>query len=118
QAPGFTLNRKNTKAREIRNLRKALKKYDLLIIGIYGPSLRPSNNLGYGKEETAFLNELVKSGKAVVLFFDNAYALPQFEELQNARALVVGYQQITPVQQAVAKVVFGQLKPKGILPVT
>ena len=118
QAPAFTLERKNTKARELRNLRKALKKFDLLLIGVYGPNLRPSNNLGYGKPETEFLNELVRSGKAVVLFFDNAYALHQFEELENARALVVGYQQITPVQKAVAKVVFGQLKPRGTLPVT
>ena len=78
----------------------------------------PSNNLGYGKPETDFLNELARSGKAIVCFFDNAYALRQFSELKNARALLVGYQQIEPVQRAVAKVVFGQLRPRGILPVT
>jgi hypothetical protein len=31
---------------------------------------------------------------------------------------VVGYQQLTAVQEATAKVVFGQLKPKGHLPVS
>ncbi len=117
QADMYTLQ-KNGKAAPLKKLKKQLKKYDLIIVGIYGPSLRPSNNLGYGKAETAYLNELARSGKAIICFFDNAYALRQFEGFKDARALVVGYQQITPVQEAVAKIVFGQLKPRGRLPVT
>ncbi|HSI91143.1 MAG TPA: hypothetical protein VK927_08500, partial [Adhaeribacter sp.] len=34
------------------------------------------------------------------------------------RGLVLGYQQLDAVQAATAKVVFGQLKPRGMLPVT
>jgi beta-N-acetylhexosaminidase len=118
QAPAFTIARKKTKARDIAKLRKALKKFNLVIVSIHGPDIRPSNKLGYGKAETALINDLVKSGKAIVCFFDNAYAMNQFEDLQDARALVVGYQQLTAVQEATAKVVFGQLKPKGHLPVS
>ena len=118
QAPAFTIERKNTKARELRKLKKSLQQFDLLLVSVHGGGKMPSNNLGYGKPETDFLNELARSGKAIVCFFDNAYALRQFSELKNARALLVGYQQIEPVQRAVAKVVFGQLRPRGILPVT
>jgi beta-glucosidase-like glycosyl hydrolase len=118
QAPAFTMNRRNNKIREFKFLRRQLKKYNLVIVSIYGPSIRPSNNLGYGKAEMQLINELATSGKAIFLFFDNAYALNQFPSLNDARALVVGYQQIIPVQQAMAKVVFGQLKPHGKLPVT
>ncbi|KAA9340657.1 glycoside hydrolase family 3 protein [Adhaeribacter soli] len=118
QAPAYTLARSKNKARELQKLRKNLKKYKLVIISIHGRGNQPSNNLGYGKAETALINELVKSGKAIVCFFDNAYALSQFEELQHARALLVGYQQLPAVQEATAKIVFGQLQPRGRLPVT
>lgn len=118
QAPAFTLARTKNKARDLNRLRKALKKYNLIVISIHGRGLQPSNNLGYGKPETALINELVKSGKGIVCFFDNAYALNQFEEMKNARALLVGYQQLPAVQTAAAKVVFGQLHPRGRLPVT
>lgn len=117
QADMYT-SQKNGKLAALNKLKKKLKKYDLLLVGIYGPNLRPSNNLNYGKAETAYLNELARSGKAIILFFDNPYALRQFEDFKDARALVVGYQQITPVQEAVSKVVFGQLKPRGRLPVS
>ncbi|HSI90494.1 MAG TPA: glycoside hydrolase family 3 N-terminal domain-containing protein, partial [Adhaeribacter sp.] len=89
QAPAFTAARKG-KAANLRRIRTALRKYDLVIISIHGPSIRPSNNLGYGKPETDLINELSASGKAIVCFFDNAYALSQFEELKNARGLVLG----------------------------
>src|SRR5688572_1551194 len=106
QADIYT-SQKNGKLAALKKLKKKLKKYDLIIVGIYGPNLRPSNNLGYGKAETAYLNELARSGKAIICFFDNPYALRQFEDFKDARALVVGYQQITPVQEAVSKIVFG-----------
>ncbi|WP_192821669.1 glycoside hydrolase family 3 protein [Rufibacter sp. LB8] len=109
---------RKTKKKDLENLRKVLLKQDLLVISIYGPSIRPSNNLGFSKEERALVNELVRRKRAVVVLFDNAYTLNQFADIHQSSALLLGYQQLPAVQAAAAKMVMGDLVPQGKLPVT
>ncbi|WP_066839502.1 glycoside hydrolase family 3 protein [Rufibacter ruber] len=116
-AKEFFLPRRTDK-KTLARLRKELLKYDLLLISIYGPSIRPSNNLGFTPEERGLVNELVREKKSVVVLFDNAYTLSRFQNIHQAKALLVGYQQLPDVQAAAAKLVLGQLEPKGKLPVT
>ncbi|WP_241749641.1 glycoside hydrolase family 3 protein [Rufibacter sediminis] len=113
----FFLPRKSTK-KEQEKLRKELLKYDLLLISIYGPSIRPSNNLGFTPEERALVNELIRKKRSVVVLFDNAYTLNRFEDIHQATALLVGYQQLPAVQAAAARMLMGEIQPQGKLPVT
>ncbi|ALJ01444.1 glycoside hydrolase family 3 [Rufibacter tibetensis] len=113
----FFLPRKTNK-KDLEKLRKELLKYDLLLISIYGPSIRPSNNLGFTPEERALVNELIRKKRCVVVLFDNAYTLNRFENIHEASALLVGYQQLPAVQAAAAKLLIGELTPQGKLPVT
>ncbi|MGV3538530.1 MAG: glycoside hydrolase family 3 N-terminal domain-containing protein, partial [Rufibacter sp.] len=116
-AKEFFLPRRTDK-KKLAKLRKELLKYDLFIISIYGPSMRPSNNLGFTPDERALVNELIKKKKTVLALFDNAYTLNRMENAHLASALIVGYQQLPDIQSAAAKLVLGQLEPKGKLPVT
>jgi hypothetical protein len=111
------LPRKSTK-KDIADLKKKLRPYKSVVIGIYGPSMRPSNSLGLSPEETAFVNELIADKRSVVSLFDNAYTLNQITGIGKANGLIVGYQQLPAVQEAVAKLIFGKIKANGKLPVT
>lgn len=113
----FVLPRKSTK-KDIAALKKKLKPYRFVVIGIYGPSIRPSNNLGFTAEEKAFINEVMEDKRVVVALFDNAYTLNQFEEIRKANGLIIGYQQLPAMQEAAAKLIFGRIKANGKLPVT
>jgi len=113
----YVLPRKSTKKnRDI--LLRNLKKHKQLVLAIYGPSIRPSNNLGFLPEEKALINKLIREKKVVVNLFDNAYTLTQFADINKANGLIIGYQQLPAIQEAAAKLVFGKIKPNGKLPVT
>ncbi|WP_207432325.1 glycoside hydrolase family 3 protein [Sabulibacter ruber] len=109
---------RRTKKKDLEKLRKELLKHDLLLISIYGPSIRPSNNLGFTPEDRALVNELIRKKRSIVVLFDNAYTLNRFEDVHQATALLVGYQQLPAVQAAAARLIMGNLKPQGKLPVT
>lgn len=113
----FVLPRKSTK-KDMAALKKKLKPYRFVVIGIYGPSIRPSNNLGFTPEEKDFINELMEDKRVVVSLFDNAYTLNQFQDIRKANGLIVGYQQLPAVQEAAARLIFGKIKANGKLPVT
>ncbi|QHL89088.1 glycoside hydrolase family 3 [Nibribacter ruber] len=113
----FFLPRKSN-VKYIKKLRKELLKYDLILLSIYGPSIRPSNSLGLGPEERALINELSRKKRSVVVLFDNAYILDHFPDIHQATSILVGYQQLPAIQAAAASLVVGNLEPAGKLPVT
>jgi beta-N-acetylhexosaminidase len=113
----FFLPRKSN-PKYIKQLRKDLLKHDLIILSIYGPSIRPSNRLGLGPEDRALINELARKKRSVVVLFDNAYTLDHFKDIHQATSILVGYQQLPAIQVAAASLVLGRLEPAGKLPVT
>jgi beta-N-acetylhexosaminidase len=113
----FVISRK-ADAKEIRKMKQQLKGYDYVIVGLYGPSVTPSNRLGYSKEATAFVSELCRSDKAIVTLFDNPYTLNQFPDIQKSRVLVLAYQAHAHAQIAAAKLLFGKIPARGKLPVS
>ncbi|MBF9254262.1 glycoside hydrolase family 3 C-terminal domain-containing protein [Pontibacter sp. 172403-2] len=113
----FVLKRKAGK-KETDKLWKKLQQYDLVLVGLYGPSIRPSNHLGYSEETTALVTKLAKSNKAIIILFDNAYALNQFPGIGQSATLIVAYQPHYHAQAAAAALLFGHIPARGKLPVT
>ncbi|MBC5994310.1 glycoside hydrolase family 3 protein [Pontibacter cellulosilyticus] len=113
----FVISRKANK-KEAAALSKKLEKYDIVIVALYGPSIRPSSKLGYSKQATALVTKLAKSNKAIITLFDNAYTLDQFPGIEKSRALVMAYQPHYHAQEAAAKLLFGRIPARGKLPVT
>ncbi|PKV76198.1 beta-glucosidase-like glycosyl hydrolase [Pontibacter ramchanderi] len=113
----FVISRK-ANAKEIKQLRQKLKGYDLVLVGLYGPSVAPSNRLGYSKEATQFVTELARSNRSVITLFDNPYTLNQFPDIHKSRVLILAYQAHKHAQVAAAKLLFGKIPARGKLPVT
>lgn len=113
----FFISRK-ANGKETKRLWKKLKKYDVVLVALYGPSIRPSNKLGYSDDATKLVQQLTKSNKAVITLFNNAYTLNQFPGIENSRALLVGYQAYFHAQAAAAEVIFGKVPAQGKLAVT
>ncbi|WP_187261523.1 glycoside hydrolase family 3 protein [Pontibacter beigongshangensis] len=113
----FVISRK-ANAKEVQKLQQQLRSYDLVLVALYGPSIRPSNNLGYSKHTTSLIHHLASSKKALITLFDNAYTLNQFEGIQKSRGLLLAYQPHFHAQEAAAKLIFGGLPVRGKLPVT
>jgi beta-glucosidase-like glycosyl hydrolase len=113
----FTMSRKAS-PKEARKLAKKLQQYDVVLVGLYGPGMQPSNNLGYSKGAKELVQQLAASNKAVITLFDNAYALNQFPGIEKSRALVVAYQPQYHSQETAAKLIFGKVAARGKLPVT
>jgi len=113
----FVIRRKAGK-KETEKLWKQLQKYDKVLVALYGPSIRPSNNLGYSKETTALVTKLAKSKITIITLFDNAYALNQFPDIGQSPVLIVAYQPHYHAQEAAAELLFGHIPARGKLPVT
>ncbi|MCC9166796.1 glycoside hydrolase family 3 protein [Pontibacter harenae] len=113
----FIISRK-AKAKEVKQLKQQLQTYDVVLVALYGPSSSPSNRLGYSKEAAGLVQELANQKRSVIVLFDNAYTINQFKGLENSRAFVLAYQANFHVQEAAAKLIFGELPARGKLPVT
>lgn len=113
----YVISRK-ANAKEIRKLKQQLRGYDYIIVGLYGPSIMPSNRLGYSKEATAYVTELAQSNKAIITLFDNPYTLNQFPDIHKSKVLLLAYQGHAHAQVAAAKLLFGKIPARGKLPVT
>ncbi|MBC5772934.1 glycoside hydrolase family 3 C-terminal domain-containing protein [Pontibacter sp. KCTC 32443] len=113
----FIISRKAT-AKDTKKLLKKLKNYDVVLLSLYGPSIRPSNSMGYSEDAKAMVQQIFKDKNTVTILFDNAYAINQFPGIEDSRALLVAYQPLQHAQQAAAKIIFGRLAARGRLPVT
>jgi len=117
QTTDFVISRKANK-KEVRKLWQKLREYDVVLVGLYGPGIRPSNNLGYSKETTQLVQQLIRSKQSVITLFDNAYMLNQLPGIEDSRALLLAYQSHLHAQRAAAKLLFGHIPVRGKLPVS
>lgn len=104
-------------AKEIEAVLKELKNYDQVIVGIHDNRARPRNTLNYNEEVKGFIGTLAGEG-AVISVFANPYAIAGLSGLENAKSLLVCYQNDSILQKAAAKVFAKRLQPSGKLPVS
>lgn len=112
----FILSAKATAA-EVSKVANELKNYQQVIVALHDTRLRPQSKLNYSQELNMLISELASHN---VLFnvFANPYTIASFPGLEHAGGLVVAYQNDGTFQKAVAKLLSGQLKATGKLPVT
>lgn len=104
-------------ATEIANVTAELEKYDQIIVALHDQRLRPQSKLNYNSEVNLFISQLA-TNKTIFNVFANPYAIATFPGIENAKGIVVGYQNDASFQQASAKILMGGLKTSGKLPVT
>lgn len=91
------------------------KQYDAVIIGVHGLSWTPGKNYGLESTEISFLNATGSYPKAIVAVMGNAYAI---KYACNAKTILCGYEDNEWTNMALVKALTGELKPRGVLPVT
>lgn len=109
---------KDITADQATRLRIRLKGYSQLIIGIHDTRARPQSKLDYTGLLKQIITELAAAPNTVISVFANPYTLAGLPGIEKAGALIECYQKEAPLQQSAAKVITGQLKPTGKLPVT
>jgi CubicO group peptidase (beta-lactamase class C family) len=105
-------------AADLGRVKAQLGKYNLVVVGIHVPSIRPGRNYGITPAMITAVRDLVESGKAVAVLLGNPYTLNKFTGLEAARALVLAYQDNKDTQEMAAQLIFGAVKANGKLPVT
>ncbi|TAE00950.1 MAG: glycoside hydrolase family 3 [Bacteroidetes bacterium] len=107
----------NSSFSEIETLKKSLENYDLILAGVHHLAMKPLNNFGILAYHQDIISFLVDTKKAVLVLFSNVYTLKSFEKIENMSALILAYQENEYLQKAASDLIFGEILPKGKLPV-
>lgn len=94
-----------------------LGRYSQVIVALHDNRVRPRSSLNYNSTVRLFINELA-GRKSIFCVFANPYSLAGLPGIEQAKSLLVCYQNDPIMQRAAAKVIFRRLTPSGRLPVT
>ena len=97
---------------------KELKGYDVVIVNIQKTTIYAAKNYGISDNTFDFVKQLCKEKKVIFNLFACPYALNKFSFRMSPEAIIIGYEDVTEVVNAVVGVMTGELVPKGKLPVT
>lgn len=112
----YVLSPKAT-ADDVAAVANELSRYSQVIVAIHDDRIRPRSTLNYNGTVRLFLNELAAMN-SVFCVFTNPYALAGLPGVEQAKSILVCYQNDDIMQRAAAKVILRQLTPSGKLPVT
>lgn len=113
----FTYIQKNKKFNIILSTDNLKSNGENILLALYPPQVKPTNDFGFSKEELIFINELILTKNVVLYLFGNPYVLNHID-FENAKAVVIVYQNFDVFQETAAEHFLGKLEAKGKLPVT
>jgi hypothetical protein len=87
-----------------------------ILLSLFPPQVKPTNNFGFTKTEIQFINELISSKNVVLYLFGNPYALRVFD-YKNVSTVVLAYQEFVAFQKVAVDHFMGSIIAKGKLPV-
>jgi beta-glucosidase-like glycosyl hydrolase len=109
---------KNTPVSELNNILAALKQYDQVFVGIHDTRLRPASKLDYSSDVKLLIADLAARPNSVISVFANPYSIAGLPGIEKSGALLACYQKDDALQRSAVKVITGQQKPIGKLPVS
>ncbi len=106
---------KNPDNKKIDSLMSALKKYEIVLVGLHGTN--PFNNRDYGISENAktLILKINKQNKMILSAFSNPYSLKFFNNISH---LICGYEDNEITQKIAPQIIFGAREATGRLPIT
>ncbi|HEY2581397.1 MAG TPA: glycoside hydrolase family 3 N-terminal domain-containing protein [Mucilaginibacter sp.] len=109
---------KNMPDAQLKSLLENLKQYDQVFVSINDTRPRPASKLDYSNDVKLFITELAERENMVMSVFANAYSMAGLPGIEKCGALLACYQLNDELQRSAVKVITGQLKPRGRLPVS
>jgi len=94
-----------------------LGRYSQVIVALHDERARPRSTLDYNGTIRLFLSELADRN-AVFCVFANPYTLAGLPGIEQAKSILMCYQNDIIMQRAAAKVILRRLTPSGRLPVS
>ena len=94
---------------------EVLAERDILLL-LTPPQVKPTKNFGLLNEEICFINELIETKNVVLYLFGNPYVLNHID-YEQAKAVVVVYQNFKEFQDIATAHFLGNIEAKGKLPV-
>ncbi len=107
----------NATADDVAAVATELGRYSQVIVALHDNRTRPQSTYNYNSTVRLFINELA-SGNAIFCIFANPYGLAGLPGIEQAKSILVCYQNDDIMQRAAAKVILKRLTPSGRLPVT
>lgn len=111
------LIRKNATTQELKDVMTELANYEQVIVAVYDQRKRPGSNLDYTTDVKLLIPQLAAMN-SIVSVFANPYTIAGLPGVEKAGTILVNYQNSEDLQRAAAKVIKGELKATGKLPVT
>ena len=108
---------KNATGSDITNVTRELQNYDQVILALYDTRKRPGPVLDYSNE-VKLLATQIAAMNSIVTVFANPYAIAGLPGIENAKTLIMNYQSGDEMQRASMKVITGEIKATGKMPVT
>jgi beta-glucosidase-like glycosyl hydrolase/CubicO group peptidase (beta-lactamase class C family) len=106
---------KGTSADSAQRILDGLSRYSTTIIAVHNLSFSPGNNYGLSDEAISFLQQAGCRNNTMVVLMGNAYAM---QYICGANSVMVGYEDDSLTELAVADILLKKAKAKGKLPVT
>ncbi|CAM4377249.1 glycoside hydrolase family 3 protein [Zobellia nedashkovskayae] len=88
-----------------------------ILLSLFPPQVKPTNNFGFTEEELVLINRLINTKNVILYIFGNPYVLNHIN-IENAKAVVVAYQNQKSFQKVAANHFLGNLEVRGKLPIT
>ncbi|MEE9364936.1 MAG: glycoside hydrolase family 3 protein [Cellulophaga sp.] len=107
----------STKDFTIEELKNELQNTNNIVLSLFPPQIKPSNNFEIGAEELEYIQELIQTKNVVFYLFGNPYVLNLFS-IKKVKTVVVVYQDFEVFQKNAAQHFLGNAEAKGKLPVT
>lgn len=108
---------KNATGSDITNVSNELKNYEQVILALFDTRKRPAPVLDYSNE-VKILAAQIAGMNSIVTVFANPYSVAGLPGIENAKTLMMNYQSSNELQRASVKVITGELKASGKMPVT
>jgi beta-N-acetylhexosaminidase len=104
-----------TEKKEIRSFVKRMRSSDAVIVGIHGMSGYPTQQFGLDETEQELVRSLSENHNTLFVLFGNPYAVKYF---CDAEGMLVAYDESPESQVTAARILAGQIKAVGRLPVS
>lgn len=108
---------KDASESDIANVKAELKNYDQIIVGIHDLRKRPAPVLDYNAGMKLLIADIAQMNSMFAVFA-NPYTIAGLPGIEAAKTIILNYQNTAEAQNASSRLVKGQLKANGKLPVT
>ncbi|NQV01719.1 MAG: serine hydrolase, partial [Bacteroidia bacterium] len=109
---------KQATSNQLSQLRRKLKAFDLVILGLHKNNLYPAQSFGIPTRVFDFINKLSQSQQTILTIFGNPYILNSLKNANAPDAILVTYQDQPEAEEVAAEVIVGGIGSRGHLPVS